>query len=103
LAAASSGGRLGSRCTARKPLPGRLKQWPASAHRGEGPRQIDRQHKVEEIIVEGAQIGMQDNPGGVRIVDQDVETALGGIDLGGEAFDRTRILRRRDLSTGPEI
>jgi hypothetical protein len=76
-------------------MPGRLKQWPASAHRGEGPRQIDRQHKVEEIIVEGAQIGMQDNPGGVRIVDQDVETALGGIDLGGEAFDRTRILRRR--------
>jgi L-alanine-DL-glutamate epimerase-like enolase superfamily enzyme len=37
---------------------------------------------------------MKDNPGGVRIVDQDVEAALGGIDLGGEAFDRTRILRR---------
>ena len=37
---------------------------------------------------------MWDNPGGVRIVDQDVEAALGGIDLGGEAFDRTRILRR---------
>jgi hypothetical protein len=50
-------------------------------HRGEGPRQIDRQHKVEEIIVEGAQIGMQDNPSGARIVDQDVEAALGGIDL----------------------
>ena len=76
-------------------MPARLEQRLAGAHRGERAAQIDRQHEVEEIVVESAQIGMRDHPGAAGIVDQDVEPALGFADRVGEAFDRARILRRR--------
>src|SRR6516162_173510 len=77
-----------------EPLPARLEQRPAGAHRRERPTQIDRQHKVEELVVESPQIGVWDYPGAAGIVDQDVEPALGGTDRGGEVFDCARILRR---------
>ena len=58
-------------------MPARLEQRPAGAHRGKGAAQIDRQHEVEERVVERAQIGMRDHPGAAGIVDEDVEPALG--------------------------
>jgi hypothetical protein len=50
--------------------------------------------------------GMRDHSGTAGIVDQDVEPALGGADRGGEAFDCTRILRRRaagSVTRGPSL
>ena len=74
-------------------VPARREQRLAGAHRRRTGPQIDRQHKVKECVVEGAQIGVRDHARAAGIVDQDVEPALGRPDRVNEAFDRRSILR----------
>ena len=53
-----------------------------------GHRASRAPHRILGAI-EGAQIGMRDHPGGASIVDQNLEPAFGGADLGREPFDMT--------------